>query len=63
MDTQVVEATKVDLENIRQYSHSLGSSNAPITVIEFEIFNVHFVVNGIENYNTFEGEVCRIRTS
>ena len=42
MDTKVAQATKVDLENIREYSHSLGSPDAPITIIEFGDFQCPF---------------------
>lgn len=42
MDTKVAEASRIDVENIKQYSHSLGSQNAPITIIEFGDFQCPF---------------------
>jgi len=42
MDSEIQIESKIDLDKIRQISHSLGSDKAPITIIEFGDYQCPF---------------------
>jgi protein-disulfide isomerase len=49
MNSEISAESKVNLEKIRQISHTLGSNNAPITIIEFGDYQCPFCGEWYEN--------------